>query len=62
MRTERTFVWRDDRPDDRDELRSETVQHLVQHAGVTFELRSWDVRYAPGKPRVTEVVYDELEA
>jgi hypothetical protein len=60
MRIERRFVWKDGRPDGRDELRSETIAPRVRHDGVTFELRSWDIRYKPGRPRVTEAVYDEV--
>ena len=57
----RTFVWNDGRPDESDELRAATIEHRVQRKGATFALRSWDIRYAPGMPRVTEVVYDEVE-
>lgn len=60
MRIVRTFVWRDGRADDRDEIRSPTIDHFVAHRGELFELRSWKIRYPPGERRVTEVLYDEL--
>jgi hypothetical protein len=56
----RTFVWKDTRPDGRDELRSARIEHRVLHEGVAFELRGWTIRYQPGKPRVTEAIYDEV--
>ena len=62
MRIHRTFVWRDGRPDDEEEIRSEVVDHLVSHGGARFVLRSWDMRFPPGRPRVTEAVYDEIRS
>ena len=59
VRMMRTFVWNDERPDDTDEIRSTGVDHHVRHHGVLFHLRTWDIRYAPGQRRVTEVIYDE---
>ena len=59
MRIVRTFVWRDERANDTDELRSTDLAHHVGHEGVSFLLRSWDIRYPSGKPRVTEAIYDE---
>ena len=48
MRIHRTFVWRDGRPDDEEEIRSEVVDHLVSHGGARFVLCSWDMRFPPG--------------
>ena len=59
MRIVRTFVWSDDRPNDNDELRSTELDHPVGHHGVSFNLRTWDIRYPSGEPRVTEAIYDE---
>jgi hypothetical protein len=60
MRIARVFVWQDtDRPDDHDEIRSLEIPHSVTHAGVHFELRSWDIRYPQGEERVTDAFYDE---
>jgi hypothetical protein len=61
MRIERTFIWRDERPDEHEELRADGVDHLVRRDGSLFTLRRWDVRYRPGQRRVTEAIYDELE-
>jgi hypothetical protein len=55
----RTFVWRDDRVDDRDEIRSAQIAERVLHGGAWFDLRGWDIRYRSGAPRVTEAIYDE---
>ena len=60
MRIARVFVWSDDRPDDHDEIRSIDIPPRVTHAGVLFELRTWDIRYAPGQERVTDAFYDEV--
>jgi hypothetical protein len=59
VRIARTFVWRDDRADEHDEILSGELTHRVFHEGSWFELRGWDVRYRSGAPRVTEAVYDE---
>ena len=59
MKITRTFVWRNERPDDHDEIRSGRLDHHLLHDGVRFELRGWDIRYTPGEPRVTEATYDE---
>jgi hypothetical protein len=59
VRIVRTFVWNDERPDDTDEIRSTGIDHHVRYQGVLFELRTWDIRYPPGQPRLTEVIYDE---
>ena len=59
MRIVRTFVWRDERADDTDELRCSELDHRVGHHGAWFKLRTWDVRYPMGQPRVTEAIYDE---
>ena len=37
MRIERVFVWSDDRPDDRDEIRSPEIAHHVTHEGRRFD-------------------------
>lgn len=60
MRLARVFVWSDDRPDDRDEIRSVVIAPHVTHAGTLFELRTWDIRYPPGQERVTDAFYDEV--
>lgn len=59
VRIKRTFVWRDGRPDDQDEILFYSVDHRVTHDGVPFALRRWDLRYRAGEQRVTEAVYDE---
>ena len=56
MKITRTFVWRNERPDDSEEIRSARVDHHVLHDGVAFELRGWDIRYPPGQLGVTEAV------
>jgi len=60
VRIERRFVWKDGRPDDHDALRSARIEHHVRLNGTRFELRGWDIRYTPGRPRVTEATYDEV--
>ena len=60
MRIARVFVWRDDRPDEHDEIRSIDIPTRVTHAGVLFELRTWDIRYPAGQERVTDAFYDEV--
>lgn len=55
----RRFVWGDSRPDDADEIYSDTVDHRASRDGVLFLLRDWDIRYRPGERRLTEAVYDE---
>jgi len=60
LQIERTFVWKDSRPDDRETLRSEKIEHHGLHNGTRFELRGWDLGYTHGRPRVTEVIYDEV--
>jgi len=62
MRIERTFIWNDSRPDDHDEVRARHIAPRVQHQGVLFSLRGWDVRYPPGVTRVTDATYDETDA
>jgi hypothetical protein len=60
MRIARVFVWNDNRPDGRDEIRAIDIPHQVTHEGAHFTLRSWDIRYPQGQERVTEAVYDEV--
>ena len=60
MRIVRVFTWRDDRPDDHDEIRSLDIPQHVTHAGTLFELRTWDIRYPQGQERVTDAIYDEV--
>ena len=60
MRIARHFTWSDERPDDRDEIRSVDIPPRVTHAGVLFALRTWDIRYPPGEERVTDAFYDEV--
>ncbi len=60
MRIARTFVWRDGRPDDHDEVVSPSVDPSARRDGVPFALRRWEIRYRPGERRVTEAVYDEV--
>lgn len=60
MRIARVFVWKDDRPDDQDEIRSREIPHHVTHEGAAFALRTWDVRYPQGQERVTDAIYDEV--
>jgi len=60
MRIARVFVWSDERPDGRDEIRAVDIPHQVTHGGVHFTLRSWDIRYPQGQERVTEAIYDEV--
>jgi hypothetical protein len=59
MRITRRFVWSDNWVDEYEEILSPTVDRLVRRGGTRFYLRHWDVRYAPGKPRVTEAVYEQ---
>jgi hypothetical protein len=59
MEIERTFVWKDGRPDDHDTLQSAKIEHLVLHGSARFELRSWRIRYSSGKRSVAEATYDE---
>ena len=60
MRIARVFIWSDDRPDGRDEIRSPEIPHHVNHNGTQFELRTWDVRYPQGQERITDAFYDEV--
>ncbi len=59
VRIVRTFVWNDERPNDTDEVRAAGVDNHVRHHGVLFQLRNWELRYPPGKRRVTQAIYDE---
>ena len=59
VRIVRTFVWNDERPNDTDEVRAAAVDNHVRHHGVLFQLRTWELRYPPGKRRVTQAIYDE---
>ena len=59
MTIERTFVWNGDRPDDRDEVQHGSVMRRVEFDSAPFELRSWGIRYRPGRERVAVAVYDE---
>ena len=57
---QRTFVWKNGRPADRDEMPgTASIQRQVRHKGCRFVLRGWKVRYTPGEKSVTEATYDE---
>ena len=60
MRIARVFVWNDDRPDEHDEIRSLDIARHVTHAGASFVLRTWDIRYPQGQERITDAFYDEV--
>ena len=60
MRIARVFVWKDDRPDGHDEIRSVDIPRHVTHDGVLFELRGWDIRFPQGQERITDAFYDEV--
>jgi hypothetical protein len=57
----RTYVWRNGRPDDRDQVRSQWIARRVRYEGAVFELRNWVMRYpADGGIRQVDAVYDEV--
>jgi len=60
MRIAQVFVWSDNRPDDHDKVVAELIPRQVLHMGVRFTLRSWDLRYSSGAPRITDATYDEV--
>lgn len=60
MLIERRFVWGDGRPDEFDEIHADTIDRHLTRAGARFRLRTWDLRYRPGRRRLTEAVYDEV--
>jgi len=59
MRIQRRFVWSDERADDYEELLSPSIDRHLIHDAVQFDLRHSDIRSRPGKPLLTEAVYDE---
>ena len=60
MRIARVFVWNDDRPDGRDEIRSAELAPHATHEGTLFKFRTLDIRYPQGQERITDAFYDEV--